>query len=515
MQKDTGANGGAPRPIEDFDDPPLPPYSIYPAHIEYAIPKRELSARELRVPAVPQARLASPAHTAPESRPDTDSIIRRADEQLLHLAEAARRYLRRYEKANVALEQVLLQRTQIIHVRRQGYDQRRFINDSQDAFLQEASSIIDLLPPGKSLDKLHTLHTQVRLDHEHRSQHVQKTQEVEEEIADLEWELQLKVTRLAQAAKKLHDALTDMTLPEYPAEELSAPSTITESEKAVVPPLVLHYFEKLGDVKLAQERLINLQIDHRDTRFDRMAKIDQGRPPSTTDEDFENAFTREYQEAQAAYDDAVRKAELAWQVCLGEGHNPDDFRKPPSETEKDGGSQAVASDAAVEASDTQSDGDVGIKEVLRVPGSAPMYEQLTTAMDASIYAAWPQQVEATSPVEERVQDWLHKQFLADPWEATERRRRSRSEARQNYLRMTTNEHGRQEVSEESSELRKQQRYRDLPSMVRRLVDDDDGNEQPILLRRSSSESELFVLPLQHRDRDETLNGLRGFTVQLP
>jgi hypothetical protein len=399
-------------------------------------------------------------------------------------------------------------------VRNHGYNQRLFVTESQDAFLQEAEAILQWLPPEAPLEKLQTLHDQVQRDHERRGQHVQKTQEIEIEMSEKEYKLQKKVLLLAEDAKRLSEIVDALELNSIAVEELSAASTVTEAEREVkIPGLVQHYFEKLGDVGLEQERIINLEIDHRDSRVDRMNKYDQGRPPSMTDEEFENAFLRGMADAQAVYDEAVRKADLARAVCIGEGLNPDDYRKPPSETEKHN-SQGAATDAAA-ASDTRSDGKDVLGEV-QEPTYAPVYEQLALDPDSSMYPAWPRaSADVTSPAEERVHTWLEDQILPDPWEHLESRRRSLSEARQAVLDIKTHDDGSVDVSERSSQSRKQQRHRDMPPFVRRLVDGDDGEERPVLLKRSSSESELFVLPLQQNDREETFSGLRGFTVQLP
>lgn len=518
MPKDSGANGDAPRPVDAHEiSPPPPPYSRHPAPRAAALGDTEIRGQQrIYTMSPPSALPAVSLH-------DTESLLMRADvhaEQLHQLSRQAQRYLRHYNKANLALEEVLLLRSTVIHVRNQGFDQRRFVFESQESFLQEAQVIIDALAnsgafiPEITLDKLRTLHDQVQRDHKHRSQHVQRTQDIEKEIGDKEFIVQKSVLRLAEDAKAMNETLTTIDLPDVPSDNLSAPSTVTEAEaekEDKIPILVQHYFEKLGDVNNEKDNLMNLEFEHQESRLDRMARVDQGRPPSMTDEEFENAFTHEYEEAQIAYNRAAQKADLARAVCIGEDINPDDYRRLPSETEKDD-SQGIPSVAAAAASNASSSGKV-VRAEFQVPTTEPVFEQLVLGPN-SIYPAWRAQGLGTaSPVEERLHTWLQDQLLPDPWEHVEARRRSLSEARKAALSL--NDNGSVDRIDTTSQSQKRQRHRNLPPVVRRLVGGHDEDERPVLLKRPSSETDLFLLPSQHQDRDQTFNNLREFTIHLP
>ena len=483
MPKDSGADGDASRPTGKpygIDQPP--PYSVHEVH-ESRGPGANGRHEHQRA----QNMSALNIWAAPPSLHDTESLLRHAQlhgDQLHQLSRKTQRYLRHWNKANLAIEQVLLMRSTVIHVRNLGYDQRRFVIESQNVFLQEAKEFLDSLPPGPSLDKLRTLHDRVKRDHDRRSQHVAKTQETELEISDKEYKLQKSISRLAEDVKALFDIVSTVDLPEIPIDELSAPSTITEAEvekEDEIPGIVLHYFEKLGDVSLEQERLMNLELEHQEKRVNRMTRMDQGRPPSTTHSEFENAFSQDYEVAQKAYDEAVGKVNLAWAVCLGEDLNPDDFRKPPSETERDPSRGPPSNAAAV--SDTSSGKHV--REEYQVPTAGPVFEQLAQAGNSSIYSAWPlQSIGATSPAEERVQTWLRDQFLPNPWDYIQARRRSLSEARIAPL----------EVNDARST--------------------DRVNISFQAHKRASSESERYMLHSRYDDREEVFNGLRGFAIEL-
>ena len=519
MQKDYDANASVSQPVEAriLDDSPPPRLSIFPAALDHSIAVDELSPAKRPQYHLMQAMSPPTATVAPSSHDDTEfteSLLRGVAShasQLFQLRTAVQTFLRRYHKLAPLLEAILLQRSEINHLREQGRHMRRFIDDSQEAFLSEAQAIIDALPADISLEKLRIQHDLVLRDHERRKEHVSKIQDMETNIADCEYVLQGKEHRLAQSLKRIIEILDGITLPDGGGTEPPASSTVTEASKEEYPSLVQHYFDKFGNVTLSRERLFNLEQEHLDARAVRRAKLDVGRPPSIPEEDFEKAFSRDYQEAEAEYTENVRKAELAKAVCIGEGLNPDDFRKNPSETQREG-SHPAPSDAAV-VSDTDSNKLYPVEEV-QIPTYRPIYQPLIAEPDSSIYPPWPRpRAGTTSPVDERVQTWLQNQ--SDPWEPTEARKSSFSGLQIAALDVQRHEDDTLDGYELASRSRKQKRHLELPPMVRRLVDGNNGEEQPVLLRRSSSESELFVLALQHNDREDTFKGLRGFTLRLP
>ena len=207
-------------------------------------------------------------------------------------------------------------------------DQRRFVSESEGAFLDEALSLCYQLPPEYSGERLQKLYLQLREDHQRQSDHSLRTRATESELANSEYHLQRSEELMAQATDKLASALAEIDLPG--PEEPNTSSATTEIELRPWPNFVEYYFTKVGEFNVERERLIFLQVEHSEERIKRILQADQDMHLPITDEEFEKSFERTYEEQQAAVMDAEEKVVAAKRSCLLEDHDSDSYRNRAS-----------------------------------------------------------------------------------------------------------------------------------------------------------------------------------------
>ncbi|KAK5170653.1 uncharacterized protein LTR77_005242 [Saxophila tyrrhenica] len=349
-----------------------------------------------------------PPHVPRSSQDDDDSLIRSAlqhGQTLASLRDAAVVFMRRSRKLAGLREITLQRRSQILHEWQHCADQRQFVNDSQKAFLHEATALYELGDLQFPTEQLLKRYQETNADHERQSEYAIKTQELEADLSNLEFKMQGTETRLEQAVQRLQDTLNEIALPKgdtYPPS--SAPTEVSRGE---VPVLVKHYFDKAGDVKLQSENMHNMEVDHREERTVRILQADQEMPLSMTDEEFEASWERAFAKAQEELDSAVRKADLARQVCLGEGLDPESYRKLPAEVDLDAemGPQSDA-DAASNATSTQIYG-----YHVQAPAQDPIFEILRTlpqdmAKEALLARQFaPPAAGTLTPLDDRIDSW--------------------------------------------------------------------------------------------------------------
>ena len=258
----------------------------------------------------------------PSSRNDeNDSLMRHAadyGEQYLNLRKANTSFLRRYNQFAPVRAEVLLLRSRMEFEWTVCSDQRRFVAESHDTFMREAASLCDAFATAPvmphSPTKLLTALAQVVHDHQRQAEHASRTYDTETQLSRLEYSLQQKEYRVAQAAQRIVEILDQIGLPDPGASEPSVAASVVNQEN--VPALVQYYFDKAGDVGLAREHIIELEVEYREGREKRMFQEDQGILLSMSDEEFEETFKKQLLEAESGLADALRRVDNAKQVCI-------------------------------------------------------------------------------------------------------------------------------------------------------------------------------------------------------
>lgn len=277
---------------------------------------------------LPQILQSAPSTFLSRSAPDDDDSLSRymADygARLTSLHDALSRSLRRYNELALSRQEVLLLRSRVQYDWTRCVDQRRFVSESHEAFMHEATSIYRALDSDHSTVMLGKLLTQADNDYKRHEELLLETRGVEKQLSEAEYALQGKETQMAQAAQRSIDLLSQFELPNPGQYQPSiAPSEEREKE---VPFLVQNYFDKAGDVRLERERIMDLEVEHRQERARRILLEDQEQALDISEEEFEDDFNKQISEAETALQEAFRKSETAKQCCLDDGLDPELYR---------------------------------------------------------------------------------------------------------------------------------------------------------------------------------------------
>ena len=270
-------------------------------------------------------------HPPLSSHDETDSLVRHAadyGEQYINLRKAVTSFMRRYNRFAPVRAEVLLLRSRMEFEWTVCSDQRRFVAESHDSFMREAASLCDAFAAAPvmphSPTKLLTARAQVVHDHQRQAEHASRTYDTETQLSRLEYSLQQKEYRLAQAAQRIVEILDQLGLPDPGASEPSVAASVVNQES--VPALVQYYFDKAGDIGLAREHIIELEVEYREEREKRMFQEDQGILLSMSDEEFEETFKKQLLEAESGLAHALRRADNAKQVCIDSDLDPELYR---------------------------------------------------------------------------------------------------------------------------------------------------------------------------------------------
>lgn len=259
------------------------------------------------------------------SNDELDSLVQHAAhraEKLADFRNGASKLLRRYNEVAPSRADVLLLRSRVEYDWTLFVDSRRFVSDSHQAVVEEARAICEAT--GHSTAKLDILLGQASQDHKRHEDLLKKTFEIETQLSNAEYSLSRKEHRMAKAALNLIEQLNQFDLPNPAASQPStAPSVVLEKE---IPALVQNYFERAGDVGLERERIMELEVDHREERAARMFQEDQEITLVLSQDEFEEAYNKKLTDAEAALQEAIRKSENAKQVCIDADLDPEQYR---------------------------------------------------------------------------------------------------------------------------------------------------------------------------------------------
>lgn len=308
----------------------LPPFSDTSSFVDIPEIVRELVGEaETNDASQTAAQTNPPSSFQPPSstQDDLDSLLRHAAQQGDHLTKlraAASSFMRRHQRVAFLRNELLLLRSRAQFEWIGCTDQRRFVSESHERFLTEAEAVSKAPFAEISATKLMTIHDQVERDHNRQAEHLARTYNTESQLSTLEYSVQQKEFRLAQAAQKIIDALELIDLPEHGGSQSSAPPSLVNEDE--IPSLVQYYFDRAGDVGLARDAIIDLQIEHREERERRQLQEDQGIRLPVPEDEFEDTFGKQVTEAEAYLTDTLRRAENAKQVCIDSDLDPELYR---------------------------------------------------------------------------------------------------------------------------------------------------------------------------------------------
>ena len=412
-------------------------------------------------------------------------------------------FFRRYNRIVPLRPEVLTLRSRKEHMLLTAADHKRFVGASQDAFLKEASTMLQSEPSPRSIEHLQRLHAQVQQDHERQTQDAQERLDLEAELGEKEYDLQRLEHSLAQAARQMADVVKQVNLPEQ--TETRPETEPSEAPAEQMPQLVQIYFDKVGEASVLRDRLIELSFNQRDARTRRIFQADQDQPLQTTDEEFEESNQREYAEAEKELEAALEKVEFARKLCVADDFDPELYRKPQSVSGHVDASSI--SDVPVEPNTPNPELEDAIgaaqtpPEFGHIDPTAPVISVPGSGFDPS-FATWvKKQKNSPQPLDERVVTWMQ----SVPRVATySKRSRSLSEPRR---RASATNGAVQPMMSQYTQF--------LKPPKANISSIDEANEYVnlpynalLLQRRRSSDPQVTILPPQQTSRQRIFDQLR-------
>ncbi|KAK5123694.1 hypothetical protein LTR85_002330 [Meristemomyces frigidus] len=228
------------------------------------------------------------------------------------------------------------------------YHQRRFVQDSQKAFMEEADALLSRLPPDPAFSKLQTLYQDVRNDQQALVEQAAISRTIEADLSDLQYRMIKKEGSLTKAVRRLLDSMQSLELATVSAQsdaEHRPHSSRSQTETLPeINPLLAEYYDKVGDVRIMQERIADLSADHGDEQVRRAFQADMGEHSKMSEQDFGATYSSMLWEAERALSDAVQAAEVARATCLQSGLEVDAGLETMAEATGDGDVKSTASD---------------------------------------------------------------------------------------------------------------------------------------------------------------------------
>ena len=520
-------------------DDHLPPFSDTSSFVNVPDAVRDLveaSGGWLPPQAPPPTHPPSSFQPPSSSHAETESLMQHAAQHAEHLTAlsyAASSFSRRYNKFAPLRAEILLLRSRVEFEWMVCADQRRFVSESQDAFAREATLLCDSLPPEYSTAKLLSLQAQVVRDHKRQAENLMRTSDTETELSHLEFALQQKEFRLAQAAQRIADVLSQLNLPEPGGSPPSTqPSVVNEKE---VPPLVQYYFDKAGDVGVEREKIMELELQHREERESRIFQEDQDTILQVSEEEFEEIFNKQLAEAEAALAEALRRAENAKQVCIDSNLDPDLYRDKLLQVPAGRSDRSRSDNQVPEAHESPlptvtpnghpSPSTLPLGSLAAV--KAPSQDQFLTSeqpvqtvgLESFLSQGLSSQQlrqDNSAPFDDRIRGWIDDVSVEDGNAHTGLLSRSRStETYPSPLVLEKRQDGTWRVNKAASQSRREERRESQQRDHAAYVEDHGGEQRPILLKRSSSESKVLVLPSWEGSYQDAVDNIRGLRPSKP
>lgn len=355
----------------------------------------------------------SPPPPAPP--PDLDEIQRKADQQARQLAdlkEATSRFLRRDARLGQLREKTLLLRSRAKFEWKNCHDYRTFVRESSEAFNSEAAACMAeaaVEDHDERLSKLRKLQEQVIRDFEAQNEYAERSNTLQTELSEVEYELQAKEFSVKDAADNIKRILNDLVLPGNSSAatiiETELPPSTTSQISEELDPLIDNYFQKAGVVSDLVNQSIELQVNYTEARAEREFQIERGDTLELPHEVFEIIWQSRLEELAQQLSNARRVAETAKTVCFDNRLDPDKHRKR----------QQNESDRSVSESQPDEISRVLPPPKIQIVGDGEHAEEQTfsddgvsgyPALTVGEYHNGQNKAQSPAPLKDRVFDWM-------------------------------------------------------------------------------------------------------------
>lgn len=267
---------------------------------------------------------------------------------LANLQKSIETFQRRLKRLDAEREQAMLTYMELKFLRDTYQKQHKFVDESQLSFVNHVEHMIQTNDFNTTRGELFSRYGKARGDYHDLKTQSTSLQSLEDQLYSLEESIRQREQTLAGTSEKLlwwlqhlnpdsrdveenqgmSYAAGDLT-ENFSLDQDSAPATAASSEGD---PLLEHYFDSAGWVKVYRRRLNEVLKEHEERRVQRMQLEDQGNDLLPPEAEFEQACTEERTAAETAIKDAINRRDHAWHECIRHGINPDDHRNATSDT---------------------------------------------------------------------------------------------------------------------------------------------------------------------------------------
>ena len=450
-----------------------------------------------------------------ESSQDLPQRYEQQMQQLQHLRDSTPPLFRRLRRLATLRENVVALRIRANVESEHCEEYRLLVSQFQEAFMQEAQKLLAQIPGDLSTHKLRAYYNQAVEVRERHDSCAQYTRTLETRLGSIESKMQNLEAKVKDAATRMNDMLRHMS---FPAD--SGTTTVVESDlhslpseatSADVPPLIQDYFDKAGDVKIERDKLFDLDQEHREEKTRRQFERDQDITPAVSDEEFEERWLGVFADAELTFADATQQAEEALLACKKARLDPDAYRKVPSRAPVDlAGTPppeeepVAAATPSTQAQESSQAPQTPTRQIRFDPLDQLSFEKEDIPTQI---APRPRRRKSTgSPLVNRVADWVDSVSNRQ-----EQRSRSISEASPLVFIEYSDVPDTWTTERRTSQMRRQRGSQ--ASYLAQWVEYQEGEERPHFIKRSSSESELFIFHTQPNARRRVMDDWQSGQVR--
>nr|POF17989.1 hypothetical protein CFP56_13400 [Quercus suber] len=178
---------------------------------------------------------------------------------------------------------------------------RRFVQDSQAAFMNEVERIREFIPSAPQFVHLDNLYQQLVDDQAALDSEAAKASAIEHELsandsraAKLEKSARKNARRILKTFKGFE---WPTAMDRFDPDSVIAPSLRERSPPTPLDPMLQDFFDSVGKLSIMQERVHELVEMHEDDRLQRELQLDQGQIPEISEEELDVAFKSDFEQA--------------------------------------------------------------------------------------------------------------------------------------------------------------------------------------------------------------------------
>lgn len=267
---------------------------------------------------------------------DVDQILSAAQyqqRQLASLQMAISTFLRRDARLGQLRERTLVLRSRAKFEWKTCHDYRRFVEQSQQAFNDEAAAFVpQSVSEGheERITRLRRLHRQLIQDFNAQDTYADRANQLQTELGDLEQKLQTRESSVKEAVIMAKQILSDLKLPAYSsattAVETEVPPSLSTQPSDDLDPLIDRYFQKLGILNKLLEESVEIEVAYAEARAEREFKIEHDQALESTEDTFEQNWCDRRTTITQQILEARTVADRARKVCHDDGLDPEKYR---------------------------------------------------------------------------------------------------------------------------------------------------------------------------------------------